>query len=755
MNACLGMSGTNSKSSVMDRGRRTALPRGGRRGSRRKKNKKFYAFVEEGQGNDFDSTQATYYYEETENTLTFLNPVEHLDYESSDSDEELDDGGSVINAEDGADTTEEILAASRVNVPPVETPWELTLDDESGAYYYYNHHTYETSWEKPADLCEAETRALNKARFKVIRERRKRQRNVDLRYNERIAKKQQLIDTRRKSLSNAIHEGFYATSEIRHAAEVLLIENQNRRRTQLDIAARYYAKDMIDKASSSLLLARKSGARSLNVLLTLAHSHQVVWNQSFDFHTAFRCDPKEALSNPPPTSRQFRKRKKLLLTALEAYSASVPMSLRDSEEYASSSQSVTSQNSGTIVLGPNTDVTASILLQSAKVLSNLGDYNRASKLIQKLFSQHYLQNASAGTALVAGILGWGLLKNIGGYNNVLMSAKMIQWVANNVDSVLTHEIRLQREKASLFEKYKSNSSDKEMLTHESVFISTFPPPFFGIHECNDDAARALRVTCLLVYAQLMVNLNMRSKAIVAILDCFSYAYRGDGWTDEVHETPVSWFNSPATFVAAGSAASEILTEDGIMIAEFCYMQAIMRGDGSLKTLLTYAVIQFKLGRIDDAVFTLCNALNSHSYYDYTTRALLSAWSTPWRKKFGAEVDVADVLIRFFRISLAKKRMARMKQSAIEQLKKDEENLKKIAEFWRHKGEGWVKRTFLKWIEYWVAEMADKNAAARVLQNRCKGVNAKKELWRRRERKRHIEGVVVMNIAKVRSEAQTQ
>jgi len=709
--------------------------------------------VEPAQKNYFDSTEAEYFYEETEKTLTFLDPIEHLDYESSDSDEEVDENGKVMNAEDGDDSAEDIMKAAIVQVGQVTTPWELLLDEESQTQYYYNHHTYESSWDKPRDLVVAERRALNDARFKVIKERRKRQRLVDARYNQRIMTKQQSLESKRQKLSSAVHEGFYAPSDVKHAAEVHLMESRVRRQAQLDVAAKYYAKGMIDKAASSLLLARRSGARNLNSLLTLAHAHQVVWNQNFDFHSAFQCNPREELMRPPPTSRQFRKRKQILLTALGAYASALPMSLKDSEEYMSSSQSIISGESGIIIFGPNTDVTASIMLQSAKILNVLGNRPQAPKLVQKLFTQNYIQNASSGTSLMAAILGWGLLKNIGGGANQFAAAKLLWWAADNMETTLAHEIKVQTKKQQLFELFTSNPENAKLISSDTVFINTYPAPFFNLHECNEDAPRALRVACLLVYAQMMVNLDKRADGMVAILDCFSYAYRGDGWTDEEHDTPGSWFNSPATFVAAGIACAEILTEDGMMLAEFCYMQAIMRGDGSLETLLTYATIQFKLGQIDDAVFTLCNALKSHSYYNYTTRALLSAWSSPCKTKFEFEVENADVVIRFFRISLAKIRIKNMKQAAIEQLAKDQENLKRLVEFWKYKGQGWVKRCYLKWVQYWVEEMAEKNAAAKVLQSRCKGVNAKNELRKRKEKKKHVEGLVAMNIAKLLGRSQ--
>lgn len=57
--------------------------------------------------------------------------------------------------------------------------------------------------------------------------------------------------------------------------------------------------------------------RNLNTLLTLGHSHQVLWNQHFDFHSAFQCNPKEAITKPPPTSRQFRKRKVRMQSEVE------------------------------------------------------------------------------------------------------------------------------------------------------------------------------------------------------------------------------------------------------------------------------------------------------------------------------------------------------------------------------------------------------------------------------------------------------
>ena len=143
-------------------------------------------------------------------------------------------------------------------------------------------------------------------------------------------------EEKKEGVKKAVFEGFYAEKEVRRSSQVALLDLQRRRLQQLNIAAKYFAKDMLSKAASGLMLARRSGARSLECLLTLAWSHQLLWNKHFDSFEAFECDYKKALTHPPPTAAQYRRRKQLLLTALESYSVAIPMSLVDSAEYLGS-----------------------------------------------------------------------------------------------------------------------------------------------------------------------------------------------------------------------------------------------------------------------------------------------------------------------------------------------------------------------------------------------------------------------------------
>ena len=54
-------------------------------GSRRKK---YYKFTELPQDEPYANTEAEYWYEEGSKEITFIDPVEHCDYESSDEDGE-------------------------------------------------------------------------------------------------------------------------------------------------------------------------------------------------------------------------------------------------------------------------------------------------------------------------------------------------------------------------------------------------------------------------------------------------------------------------------------------------------------------------------------------------------------------------------------------------------------------------------------------------------------------------------------------
>ena len=192
----------------------------------------------------------------------------------------------------------------------------------------------------------------------------------------------------------------------------------------------------------------------------------------------------------------------------------------------------------------------------------------------------------------------------------------------------------------------------------------------------------------------------------------------------------------------------VLNEDGTNMAAYCYEQAIMRGDGSSSTMTNYAIMQFKMGKSEDALFTMVNVLQSHSYYDYRTRALLSAWSSPFLQQFEGETLAAEKMGRFGRTVIARKRMKGLRQRAQEQVLKDEENFKKLVEFWKHKDEGWLAKTYRKWTEYTSSICSLKDMNARKIQWFCKKINAKNELIRRRQEKVRVEGAVASNLAKI-------
>ena len=54
----------------------------------KKKAKKYYHFTEEAQPDRFADTEGEYWYEETEGGISFIDPVEHCDYESSEEEED-------------------------------------------------------------------------------------------------------------------------------------------------------------------------------------------------------------------------------------------------------------------------------------------------------------------------------------------------------------------------------------------------------------------------------------------------------------------------------------------------------------------------------------------------------------------------------------------------------------------------------------------------------------------------------------------
>ena len=213
-------------------------------------------------------------------------------------------------------------------------------------------------------------------------------------------------------------------------------------------------------------------------------------------------------------------------------------------------------------------------------------------------------------------------------------------------------------------------------------------------------------------------------------------------------SPVSFFNSPSSFAYAASAANHILGQDGLGIAEFCFTQAILRGDGSPETMFGLADVQYRTGQEDDAIFTLINYVNSHGEWNLKVRDLLFTLSTPWRLKYTAEESSGGTLNKFGRYVIARRRLKNMKQAALDQQKKDEDNLKKLVEFWKFKEQGWVKRTYEKLKENRNTEQARKYSAARKLQSTCLVINARNELKRRKLQSKHLEGVVKENLLKL-------
>ena len=209
--------------------------------------------------------------------------------------------------------------------------------------------TYETLWEKPYELVAAENLASKKARMSVIKERNKRQQRFLTQANKHTVAKASRLATKKAAMLTYQFEGFYAEKSTLHHAAVLLAETVHRRLSQLDIAARYYAKGSYDKAAASLVLSQRAGTRSLPALLALAHSHYLMWVSTFTYPSAFACDRAKEFTSPPPSTKLFRKRKQVLLSALEAYKQALPVSQISRVEDASINTS--SPNTGELDLG--------------------------------------------------------------------------------------------------------------------------------------------------------------------------------------------------------------------------------------------------------------------------------------------------------------------------------------------------------------------------------------------------------------------
>ena len=166
-------------------------------------------------------------------------------------------------------------------------------------------------------------------------------------------------------------------------------------------------------------------------------------------------------------------------------------------------------------------------------------------MLGKLFSQQYFSEASSDVSLMGGIVTWNTLTSIGGRKNMVKAGGWMRWVSDNVEEQLAHTLKVaqtERHKFAEFAGDKSNASRINNTTIFTEYLATGVPAFNEVYEVTADGPRALRVACLLVYSQMMVHVDKRADAMVALMDCYAYSSRGGGWTDEVNETPVQWFN---------------------------------------------------------------------------------------------------------------------------------------------------------------------------------------------------------------------
>lgn len=644
-------------------------------------------------------------------------------------------------------------------------------DEASNSDYYYNNYTGESSWVKPQSMVDSERAATTYASKRFAFERGRREAYKKRLSEQRRVKQSLKISERQVIVAKNVHEGFYAPSDTRKRSSALLLESQKTRKQLLDSAVQYGINDNLLFCCKSYRSARKNGARSKDIFLSLAGRHVELFNKLLDVEYLLSLHKtKEAERERYRIAGGTRKvtnyskrsvRERFLLVALEAYETAYNMRLPPVEVKGSSKDGIgtdkNDDNSVSSVLVPNPidkENAPTILLNIAKVYSRLNLDGQCANIVLTLFTPDFQQHATSPTILSMSILSFETLLKSGGHDNITNACKILKWIVENVEdafsSIIAHNTARERE----LEAHSANERSKKqfIVRREKERLTNVAPPAFlatTISHLEEDDIRKMKVICLLTYAQLYIKMGNRAEAMVSILDAFTLAYRVDGWAPgTIHDDAVKFFNDEVTWAHAGEMAREILCHDGERIAEYCYTQAILRGDGRASTIKSLAYIQFRTNQESDAVFTCVNFVNSHGFWDPDIRGLLYCLSPAFQQRFDREERASIFLNRFARYVLARRRIKNLKQEALLQKEKDQENLKKLVEFWKFKDEGWIKRTFFKLEEHWRNMRTVKHEAAVILQCRCKIINARNELKRRKMHAKYVDGAIRDNLLKI-------
>ena len=163
-----------------------------------------------------------------------------------------------------------------------------------------------------------------------------------------------------------------------------------------------------------------------------------------------------------------------------------------------------------------------------------------------LFTPDFADHATSLTLLMAGFLSFTTLVKSGGEHNLSNATKILKWIIENVEEAFKNQMEINaaanQDASSGGSTNSSPKHRKRVKEHakeemERKINPTSPPVFFNVALLEPEFCRAIKITCLLVYAQLFITLKNRAEAMVAILDAFTIAYREreDGWGNEVHE----------------------------------------------------------------------------------------------------------------------------------------------------------------------------------------------------------------------------
>ena len=193
------------------------------------KKKKYHKFTEPAGSTLLDCTEADYWYEETEDSISFVDPYDHVDYEAGGAGGEGSDSDAGPGfSDDEGDTVEELLLAATVVAPAAANcQWERLVDASSNEYFY-DHSTGQSAWDVPPSLLLAEAASLKRSRVLANRERVKRARKGEERRGRREEEREREREEKRGAVKGGTFEGFYAKREVRRRVELLVIENKVR-----------------------------------------------------------------------------------------------------------------------------------------------------------------------------------------------------------------------------------------------------------------------------------------------------------------------------------------------------------------------------------------------------------------------------------------------------------------------------------------------------------------------------------------------